>query len=148
MRRFDPSTQRTIENLNQLLITPAREVLPGRAEGLDLQGQEIDEFHLPLVHTMPSSLLDYLPRQSLVVVDDLDLVQITANEIEEQSVKLAQREHSRRDLAGRFPDPLPVLVRTARQPGCSHLVEMGYTPPRQILKSRDTSRPARALGGG
>jgi transcription-repair coupling factor (superfamily II helicase) len=105
MRRFDPSSQRTIENITQLLITPAREVLPGKAGDLDLQGQEIDEFLLPIVHPMPASLLDYLPRQSLVLVDDLDLVQATANEIEEQSVKLRRESIQEGTLATDFPIP-------------------------------------------
>jgi transcription-repair coupling factor (superfamily II helicase) len=105
MRRFDPSSQRTIENLSQLLITPAREVLPGKAGDLDLQGQEIDEFLLPVVHPIPASLLDYLPRQSLVLVDDLDLVQVTANEIEEQSVKLRRESIQEGTLSTDFPTP-------------------------------------------
>jgi transcription-repair coupling factor (superfamily II helicase) len=127
LRRFDPSTQRTIENLNQLLITPAREVLPGRAEGLDLQGQEIDEFHLPLVHTMPSSLLDYLPRQSLVVVDDLDLVQITANEIEEQSVKLRSESIHEGTLPADFPIPYQSWSELQDNLGVHTWFEMGHT---------------------
>jgi transcription-repair coupling factor (superfamily II helicase) len=105
MRRFDPSSQRTIENLTQLLITPAREVLPGKAGDLDLQGQEIDEFLLPVVHPQPASLLDFLPRQSLVLVDDLDLVQVTANEIEEQSVKLRRESIQEGTLSPDFPIP-------------------------------------------
>jgi transcription-repair coupling factor (superfamily II helicase) len=105
MRRFDPSSQRTIENLTQLLITPAREVLPGKAGDLDLQGQEIDEFLLPVVHPQPASLLDFLPRQSLVLVDDLDLVQVTANEIEEQSVKLRRESIQEGTLSTDFPIP-------------------------------------------
>ena len=32
LRRFDPATQRTIERLETLLVTPAMEVLPGKAQ--------------------------------------------------------------------------------------------------------------------
>jgi hypothetical protein len=54
---------------------------------------------------MPASLLDYLPRQALVLVDDLDLVQVTANEIEEQSVKLRRESIQEGTLPADFPVP-------------------------------------------
>ncbi len=105
-RRFDPSTQRTVQSLEQLLVTPAREVLPGRAvqAGLSLPNT-VEEFDLPLVHPMPASILDYLPQKALVVVDDLDVVQITASEIEEQAVKLRQDNIHEGLLPEDFPVP-------------------------------------------
>ena len=105
LRRFDPATQRTLKKLEQLLVTPAREVLPGKAEGLDLPGQDVDEFYLPLVHPSPASLLDYLPRDALVLVDDLDRLQVAANEIEEQAVRLRQESIPEGTLAANFPVP-------------------------------------------
>ena len=36
IRAFNPATQRTTRNLNELLVTPAREVLPGKAAGIEL----------------------------------------------------------------------------------------------------------------
>ncbi|TLN13992.1 hypothetical protein FDZ74_09660, partial [bacterium] len=39
IRRFDPASQRTVTKLDQVLISPAREILPGRAEGLLPPGQ-------------------------------------------------------------------------------------------------------------
>jgi transcription-repair coupling factor (superfamily II helicase) len=127
MRGFDPSTQRTVENLSQLLVTPAREILPGRAEGLELEGQEIDEFYLPRVHTMPASLLDYLPRQALVLVDDLDLVQVTANEIEEQSVKLRRESIQEGTLPADFPIPYQSWSELQDSLGAHTWFEMGYS---------------------
>jgi transcription-repair coupling factor (superfamily II helicase) len=127
MRRFDPSTQRTVENLSQLLITPAREVLPGKAGHLDLAGQELDEFYLPLVHTMPASLLDYLPRQSLVLVDDLDMVQATADEIEEQSVKLRSESLQEGTLPASFPIPYLSWSELHDNLGSHTWCDMGYT---------------------
>ncbi len=61
MRSFDPATQRKIRGLDHLLITPAREILPGRATEVGVTPMELSEFHLPLVHRSPASLLDYLP---------------------------------------------------------------------------------------
>ena len=105
LRRFDPATQRTILTIEQVLVTPAREVLPGKAAGLELPSLTVDEFYLPLVHPAQASILDYLPQQSLVLLDDLDFLQVAANEIEEQAVKLRQDSIREGTLAADFPVP-------------------------------------------
>jgi transcription-repair coupling factor (superfamily II helicase) len=101
IRQFDPATQRTVEKLESILITPAREFL---ADTLDEQIQ-LSEFHIPLLHSMPASLLDYLPQKSLIVVDDLSLVEVMANEIEEQAVKFRQESIAEGTLPKDFPIP-------------------------------------------
>jgi transcription-repair coupling factor (superfamily II helicase) len=100
LRRFDPATQRTVSPLDKMLITPAREYLaPPDAPHT--------EFYLPTFHS-PASLLDYLPRQALILLDDRQALQDSATEIEEQAVAL------RRDLIadGSLPVdfPLPYLT--------------------------------------
>jgi len=103
LRRFDPASQRTLHRLEKLLITPAREVLPGYASGMDLPVTEIEEFYLPVVHPAQASLLDYLPQPALVLVDDLNLLGSIANEIEEQSVRLRNESLSEGTLPEKFP---------------------------------------------
>ncbi|RPJ41175.1 MAG: hypothetical protein EHM21_13555, partial [Chloroflexi bacterium] len=111
IRAFNPATQRTTKNLNELLITPAREVLPGKIpgitlpEGVMLPENEIDEFYLPVIHLQHASLLDYLPQKSLVLVDDLDLLQSVAAEIEEQAVHLRKESIAEGTLPAGFPVP-------------------------------------------
>jgi transcription-repair coupling factor (superfamily II helicase) len=98
LRRFDPATQRTIQPLQRLPITPAREYLvpPG--------DENLSEFNLPQLHPFAGSILDYLPRQALVATDDLQAVRDTVLEVEEQAVGL------RRDYIedGELPDDFPV----------------------------------------
>ncbi len=101
IRQFDPATQRTVEKLETILITPAREFL---AETVDAQLQ-YSEFHIPLLHPMPASLLDYLPQKSLIIVDDLSLVEAMANEVEEQAVKFRRESIDEGTLAKDFPIP-------------------------------------------
>jgi transcription-repair coupling factor (superfamily II helicase) len=105
IRRFDPATQRTIKSLDLLLVTPAREVLSGKLEGLDIPGEDMEEFYLPLAHPSVSSLLDYLPAQALVLVDDLDNLEVVGNEIEEQAVRLRQNSITEGTLRADFPVP-------------------------------------------
>jgi len=105
LRQFDPATQRTVHNLEQALITPAREVLPVKAAAAGLTPEEADEFWLPLVYPLPGSLLDYLPRGTLLIFDDLDLLRNTANEIEELAVRMRQDSIAEGLLAPDFPLP-------------------------------------------
>jgi transcription-repair coupling factor (superfamily II helicase) len=107
IRAFNPATQRTTKNLTELLVTPAREVLPGKASGIKLpEGvEEVDEFYLPLVHAAHASLLDYMPQQSLVLVDDLDIMQSVAGDIEEQAVRLREESIAEGTLPLDFPIP-------------------------------------------
>jgi transcription-repair coupling factor (superfamily II helicase) len=107
IRAFAPETQRTTKSLTELLLTPAREVLPGKASAIDLPDgvADVDEFYLPVVHAAHASLLDYLPQQSLVLVDDLDALQTVSTEIEEQAVRLRQESIVEGTLPVNFPVP-------------------------------------------
>jgi transcription-repair coupling factor (superfamily II helicase) len=101
IRQFDPATQRTVEKLESILITPAREFI---AETVDDE-VTLSEFHIPLLHSMPASLLDYLPPRALVLVDDLSMIEAMANEVEEQTLKFRQESIKEGTLAKDFPVP-------------------------------------------
>ncbi|MDP2994494.1 MAG: transcription-repair coupling factor [Anaerolineales bacterium] len=103
LRRFDPASQRTIEKLGSILITPAREFIVG-PDGHPPH-PEISEFHIPLLYSMPSSLLDYLPQKSVVLMDDLSILESTGSEIEEQAIKLRTESIAEGTLAEDFPVP-------------------------------------------
>jgi len=126
IRRFDPATQRTVEKLESILITPAREYLsrsaevdtPALAPGASVRklesepnsddqasNIEISEFHIPLLHGQSASLLDYLPTKTLILVDDLSVVESMVAEVEEQAVKLRQESIQEEILSPNFPLP-------------------------------------------
>ncbi len=125
IRRFDPATQRSAAHLEQVTITPAREPLPrhGRrvaqelaawfdqprptevAEELAAHREALAaaapfpglEFYLPYLYTHPASLVDYLPRDGLLVVDDPAELAETWAGLEEDGVEMreaAERENS------------------------------------------------------
>ena len=148
LRQFDPATQRTVQKLESLMITPASEILRGYAEALNLPLESLDEFSLPLVHPAQASILDYLPKQSLVLLDDFDLLQSFANDIEEQAVKQRNDSIAEGVLPADFP--IPYLTWSELQEALSGLtwLELGM----QILKNyRDclpVSRRDRVLMGG
>jgi transcription-repair coupling factor (superfamily II helicase) len=89
IRRFDPASQRTLEQLDSILVTPAREFLLTEDQVKDQPaGEPYTEFDIPWLHPLTSSLVDYLPRTARVFVDDLGLLEAAVTENEEQAVKL------------------------------------------------------------
>ncbi|MDX1413966.1 MAG: transcription-repair coupling factor [Candidatus Promineifilaceae bacterium] len=134
MRRFDPATQRSLATGNgadveQLVIPPAREALPGAAhdyaavledealpEANSLPSWRDDlaslragdvfanlEFYLPLLYSQPASLLNYLPEKGLLVIDDWRSLETAVRELEDHADQIANEQPA---LPPAYPDPL------------------------------------------
>ncbi len=92
MRSFDPATQRSIKDTlpkQRVIIPPAREYLLTNQTQLTIpNGEEINEFYLPQLHPFPACVLDYLPNNAIVFVDNLDTIRETAIEIDEKAMEL------------------------------------------------------------
>jgi transcription-repair coupling factor (superfamily II helicase) len=101
IRAFDPASQRTLEKLDSILVTPAREFLADTSE----TETQLSEFHIPLLHQQPASLLDYLPQKTLILLDDLNMIETMANEVEEQAVKFRRESVNEGTLSEAFPVP-------------------------------------------
>ncbi len=133
LRRFDPATQRSRDALEAVTISPASEALarygPQAAEKLrgwdlrklpdDLEAQyEKDraalsegmpfrgiEFYSPYLYAQPATVLDYLPDDALVVLDDAGEIADTWSELEEQAVELRRSAEEAGALPRDFPLP-------------------------------------------
>jgi transcription-repair coupling factor (superfamily II helicase) len=106
LRSFDPATQRTVEPVERALISPAREFLVNPAVELTLsEGEELSEFHLPYFHPTHSGLLDYLPPNALVLVDDVDALGDMVHEVETQALGMRQEALQNGTLAPDYPVP-------------------------------------------
>ena len=142
IRRFDPGSQRTVDKLEAILVTPAREYLaagtvdmvgmPGRPELADPTNR-LSEFHIPLLHPFNANLLDYLPEGSLVLVDDLSILESTVSEIEEQAVKLRADSIAEGTLAESFPIPYITWPELSDALGGRGCLEMGYSTAQQAI---------------
>lgn len=130
LRRFDASTQRSLETLDSITLTPTREgspkYAPKAAEKLagwfetllhtdetfpplpDYEalrqgiGFPTLEFYIPYFYS-PASLLDYLPDNALVVVDDWGALRDTVDELEEHALQ-TRAEKLRQNL---IPPDMP-----------------------------------------
>ena len=99
LRHFDAASQRTVRPHDRLVITPAREFI-SLAEDV-----VYSEFDLPVLHPASTSLLDYLPRQGLLLFDDFQTVQDAVLENEEQAVTLRKDAIAEGGLREDFPIP-------------------------------------------
>jgi transcription-repair coupling factor (superfamily II helicase) len=100
IRSFDPASQRTVEKLVSILVTPAREYIASGEQDAGLS-----EFHIPLFHQQPASLLDYLPQKTVILIDDLSIVESMAAEVEEQAVRFRNESIEEEILSPDFPLP-------------------------------------------
>jgi transcription-repair coupling factor (superfamily II helicase) len=126
IRRFDPATQRTVENMESVLITPAREYIAAGADGNPSEN-ELSEFHIPLLHQQPASLLDYLPQKALILVDDLSVMESMVAEVEEQAVKFRQDSIAEETLSPDFPLPYVTWPDLLDSLHSRTFVELGYS---------------------
>ncbi|MEN8241657.1 MAG: transcription-repair coupling factor [Chloroflexota bacterium] len=85
MRQFNPATQRTTVKKDRLMLPPAREMI---LKEMPEEGQTLTEFHIPLVHPHSSSLIEYLPSNTLILFDDAAAFQDTVTILEEQAIGL------------------------------------------------------------
>ncbi|RME89833.1 MAG: transcription-repair coupling factor, partial [Anaerolineae bacterium] len=126
LRRFDPASQRTVQALEHALITPAREFLLPADPSSQLP-DDLTEFDIPRLHPLPASLLDYLPTRSVLLVDDVSLVEQTMAEVEEQAVRFREESIAEGVLPEDFPVPyLTWSELTDNLHGC-RVLELGHS---------------------
>ncbi len=132
MRLFDPASQRTISpesgaQPTKISIPPAREALPSAAQayaasaewGADggeraawqddavLMGAGIPfpalEFYIPLIYPRPASVLDYLPTDGIVFVDDWGEMQTAVADLINHADQIGNEQES---LPPLYPNPI------------------------------------------
>ncbi|RIK30472.1 MAG: transcription-repair coupling factor [Anaerolineae bacterium] len=150
IRKFDPASQRTIEKLDSILVTPAREYLVRSAVELlnDQHGEyesELSEFHIPLLHSQPATLLDYLPQKAVVLIDDVSIIESMAEEVEAQAVKFRQDSIAEETLSSDFP--LPYIPWSELYDGMGErAVELGFSTNEERLDTRELENLSACFG--
>lgn len=148
MRHFDPGSQRTVHEAGELLISPAREYVLGGQLPAGLDAKALSEFHIPLLHSEPASLLDYLPDDALIFVDDFDALREQIGELETQAVELRAENIAAGTLAEDYPAPYLSLSEIEEALAGRGVIELGPT-----LALEDTAtisglfRPGPRFGG-
>jgi transcription-repair coupling factor (superfamily II helicase) len=124
LRSFDQETQRSLNPIDSCVVGPAREALPTRGaevanelaaleskllhrdaeerwlKDLDLLRQrrsfEDIAFYLPYLHTQ-ATILDYLPRNGLLILDNPATIQNHISELDAQAVEIKERHERERE---------------------------------------------------
>ncbi len=87
LRQFDPATQRSEAQLEQALIFPTSEALPIAAMQDGELPYQLKEQDIPQIYKFPASLVDYLPENSLILLDGEEFISAAANDIEEEALQ-------------------------------------------------------------
>jgi len=133
LRIFDPTTQRSMYRIDGFTLAPATEALPRlapiageRSSSLDImpchpparmeykqdrvhleQGTYFRgiEFYLPFFYSHPATLLDYMPDDALLLVDDWDALMGSVMDLEQQAAMLQTDLAKVGELPQSFPQP-------------------------------------------
>jgi transcription-repair coupling factor (superfamily II helicase) len=133
LRTFDPVTQLSIEIVNKIKVIPARELLPDIADlhqannlisklnytGCSLAvhsrmsddisrllaGHDVEDSWLYSGFFNNTSILDFISKDGLVILDEPSLVEETCRELDRRSAELRDLKHARGDLPDGFPSP-------------------------------------------
>jgi len=89
MRTFDPATQRSTGSIENVPIPPAMELLRSDTiNEMQESGRKQTEFEIASAYPDASSIINYLPKDAIVIFDNASSLQVTAEEIESQSLKI------------------------------------------------------------
>jgi len=127
LRAFDPASQRTVENLASITITPAREILPLAAEKAGLPPTDLSEFHLPVAHPLGGSLIDFLPEDALIALDGQEFIVAAVTDIEEESLSRRDEAVKAGEISPEFPTPFFTWSELEDRVGKRSMIELGYT---------------------
>jgi len=137
IRQFDPATQRSLDEVREVRVSPALEALPEYGPHVAQQIRDwveayqasehadpalnpledlrrLDEgtpfaglpFYLPYMHAEAASLLDYLPDDSLVLIDDWDELEGALAELEYQALEFRDTQEKLHAIPPNMPLPL------------------------------------------
>jgi len=134
LRHFDPSSQRSVGRVEAAGIVPAREALPqltgglgqslgGWAESLQRAPEDISavqgdiealaqgsafptlEHYLPYLYEPPGDLLQYLPENALILIEDPDYLRESVRDIAEQAEGNRAEALATGQIAADHPQP-------------------------------------------
>ena len=133
LRTFDPGTQRSLEPVDQVSIIPAQELLPAKADPAQVErairqldfgagspqlrermeeeltlltnGQDLEEASFYAGFINSASIVDYLPANGLLVLDQATEVEEVLHEIDRRTWELRLVKADRGEIPGGFPSP-------------------------------------------
>ena len=122
-RQFTPGSQRTTNKLERILIAPAREfLLPENDDG---SGKKLSEFHIPQLHPGATSILDYIPSNSLILFDDWQAFREILEQFEEQAIGLRDDYIREGKISEEFPLPYLTMPEILDALSLNEIIHLG-----------------------
>ncbi|MEM7345579.1 MAG: transcription-repair coupling factor, partial [Chloroflexota bacterium] len=171
LRSFEPTTQRSENRLKQFTVAPATEALPRCAHqaaerlaqwdlsnlqpaikiALEEDTERLGrgtafrgiEYYLPFFYEdAPTSILDYLPDNALIFIEDPEELFFVIDELDQQAIKLKQDLSDVGDLPTEWPTPYfnwPALFSALTE---RNAVTLGFTQLSLNDEPSEASEPA------
>ncbi len=147
IHRFDPATQRNIVPLQRAVIPPAGEVIFSEKESAELQPESPRDFQLPLVHRTPACLLDYLPKDTLILCEDMESVRSMAEDLEEEAEALRKDSIELGTLSEDYPEPYISFSELQDRMSDYPLIDLGRSDVPDSCSLADSFTPTDRFGG-
>ncbi len=147
IRMFDPATQRTIDSINEVFIPPANEAIK-----VFVDENEVDpldrypEFYIPQLFKSNASLLDYLPKGTVILIDNSSSVSVTAEEIEDQAVRMRSEAIESKLIEADFPVPYITWSEVMDNLSSFNVIDLGYPLGSEVLPVSAAFSPSQRFG--
>jgi transcription-repair coupling factor (superfamily II helicase) len=161
LRSFDPRSQRTVDTLHWVRITPAREappryvdqtwarLLPSSQPDSPIAQAQMAELYLPLMNPVPTSALQFLDADALLILDDEIQIENVIEEVEEHAVAMRNESAQTMELDESFP--LPYLTKADLQEQFSQFARINFglesTTGEELYEFEQRFTPGPRLGG-
>jgi len=127
MRVFDPASQRSVTKTKDMFIPPAREILQLENEKIkQTPNGALTEFHIPVAFSSAGTIIDYIPKDSIIIFDNASSLQATADEIEAQSLKIKAENEDLGNIPRDFPDPFFTWSEVLDEVSRCNLIDLGF----------------------
>lgn len=149
IRMFDPASQRSHQSVSELMVSPAREAAPGLLPSGTLDGrpEPMLEFFLPMISEEPHSLLDYLPQDGLVLLDDRNAIEAVVTDLEQQALDMRQQQLQEGALPEHAPRPYLTIEEIRDGLGRSSNLDLGMAGDGSGLTLGERFTPGPRFGG-
>ncbi len=127
IKSFDPTTQRSQENLKTALIFPANEALPEKAAVKEDETKQPIEAKIASIYRFHSTLLDYLPENALVLLDGEEFISAAALDIEEDAISRRNDMIANHELDEKAPVPYFTWSELNDSFNQKQVLELGHT---------------------
>lgn len=145
IRSFDPASQRSAAKVMEVFIPPASEAIAEQM-GSDEVEAKYPEFSIPKIYPMSATLLDYLPKNTIILIDNAASVRVTAEEIEDQAVKMRMENILNGSISQDFPLPYVTWSEISDQLSRFCVIDLGFPLGSENHKISDAFSPSPRFG--